>query len=106
VTGRNLTPMRSRPEGLDRVNRGHTLSQDCWWTDADAAELDLLTHEFVKAARAHKERCPCSGGPWCDPLRAAFDAVIEWRDGRILRSKAEWLRIHQNLLDPREVAAA
>jgi hypothetical protein len=28
-----------------------------WWTEADAAELDLLTGEFVRAAAAHRERC-------------------------------------------------
>jgi hypothetical protein len=54
-----------------------TLGAQPWWTAADEAELDLLVHDFVKAAFRHREACAiCSaGGPWCGPLREAFEAV-------------------------------
>jgi hypothetical protein len=47
-----------------------------------------------RAACAHRRECPtCSaGGPWCPSLTDAFAAVVEWRDGRELRSRAAWLR--------------
>jgi hypothetical protein len=68
-----------------------------WWTEADAAELDVLLEEFVRVAFIHRGHCAiCSaGGPWCEPLREALDALLEWRRGRELRSKAEWLRARQ-----------
>jgi hypothetical protein len=73
--------------------------------EAPVAELDLITREFVLAVLAHEAGCStCSQrGPWCSPLREAFDAVLEWRAGRILRSKAAYLRTMQEL---RERAAA
>lgn len=80
-----------------------SLHEQPWWTAADQAELELLAHEFVRVAWIHKERCAdCSGGPWCARLADAFAAVEEWRAGRMLRSKAEWLRLEQRL---REFAA-
>jgi hypothetical protein len=57
-----------------------------WWTEADAAELDLLVHELVRVAWTHPDHVP---------PREAVEAVLEWRDGRVLRSKAAWLRIRQ-----------
>ena len=76
------------------------LSRQPWWTEADDAELDLLVHEFVRVVDIHRERCSiCSAnghcGPWCAPLREALEGVVEWRAGRILRSKAQWLRMRQ-----------
>jgi hypothetical protein len=75
------------------------LAAQPWWMDADEAELDLLVHEFVKAALRHFEGCAVcrTGWPWCEPLCEARVAVFEWREGRILRSKAEWLRLRQEL---------
>jgi hypothetical protein len=68
-----------------------------WWTEADQAELNILIHAFVDAEGQHRERCEtCSvGGPWCTSLREAFEAVLEWRTGRHLRSKAAWLRARE-----------
>ena len=65
-----------------------------YWTEADEAELDVLVFELVRAVHAHREGCSIcrEGGPWCAPLVGALDAVVEWRRGRILRSKAQWLR--------------
>lgn len=73
------------------------LSAQVWWTEADAAELDLLTHELVRVAFIHRERCSiCSAGSrWCEPMNEALAGLLEWREGRILRSKAEWLRVRQ-----------
>lgn len=73
------------------------LSQQEFWTAADQAELELLAHEFTETALAHRERCTiCSqGGPWCDPLEEVFEAILRWRAGRILQSKAAWLRARQ-----------
>jgi hypothetical protein len=71
-----------------------TLEALPWWTEADAAELDVLVDAFVRCVRVHREGCAiCSlGGPWCDALRCAQVGVVDWRDSRILRSKAAWLR--------------
>jgi hypothetical protein len=63
------------------------------WTDADQAELDLLVHELVTAEFLHRERCEtCLIGIPCAPLRRAVEAVVWWRHGRMLRSRAAWLR--------------
>jgi hypothetical protein len=75
------------------------LASQEWWTAADAAELDVLIHEFLRAVYRHRDVCAiCSGGgPWCTPLRQALEGVLEWRDGRVLRSKADWLRLRHDL---------
>jgi hypothetical protein len=79
------------------------LSEQPWWTQADQAGLELLTHEFVKTALAHKHRCtdcrPAWDGGWCPQLQDAFAALTEWRAGRILRSRAFWLRSGQDLAE-------
>jgi hypothetical protein len=77
--------------------RRDRLECQSWWTSADEAELDLLVHELVLAVRFHRERCPvCAtgepGGIACESILAAVAAVIDWRRGRILRSRARWLR--------------
>jgi hypothetical protein len=75
------------------------LSAAPWWTDADAAELDVLFDAFLEEAYwKHLERgCDeCgSGGPWCDGLRDVFEIVLDWRRRRRLQSKAEWLRCRE-----------
>jgi hypothetical protein len=71
-----------------------------WWTPADEAELDLLFEEFVGIYFRHRDRCDaCGKGPWCEPMRDAFEIVLDWKRGRELRSKAAWLRIRQTLRD-------
>lgn len=72
-----------------------------WWTEADAAELDLLVGELVRAVAAHREHCQIcmAGGLWCSGLRDALDATIQWRDLRRLRSRASWLRVEQKTSD-------
>ena len=68
-----------------------------YWTAADAAELDVLILEFVRVHALHVPACEeCrQGGLWCKRLRDSFDAVVEWREGRELRSKATWLRLRE-----------
>ena len=65
-----------------------------WWTEADQAELDLLTLELVRCSFAHREGCRTCQGPErpCAAMRDALAGVEEWRQGRILRSKAAYLR--------------
>jgi hypothetical protein len=83
------------------------LNEQPWWTEADEAELDVLTHELVRVAFIHRERCSdCHTGVRnpCARVREAIEAVLEWREGRILRSKAAFLRaLHP---DPRPARSA
>jgi hypothetical protein len=70
----------------------------CWWTPADDAELDVLFDEFVGIWHRHRDNCEtCSSGPWCDGLRDCFQIVLDWKRGRELRSKAEWLRVRERV---------
>jgi hypothetical protein len=79
-----------------------------YWTDADAAELDVLIWELVKVAMIHRERCATCAGERgilnCAPMGEAIEAVIDWRNGRVLKSKAAWLRARQAARE--EMAAA
>jgi hypothetical protein len=77
------------------------LSEQPWWTAADRAELELFVHEFVDDILEHRMRCSrCGAGyPPCPWVRAAIERVVEWRDVRVLRSKAVWLRVRQEELD-------
>jgi hypothetical protein len=64
-----------------------------WWSEADQAELDVLIDALVGAAWAHKRCARCRElNSWCEPMREAFEALIEWRRSRGLRSRAEFLR--------------
>jgi hypothetical protein len=83
-----------------------------WWTEADDAELDLLVDELIRLEYAHRERCPvCSVGivrANCPKSCAAIEVVLGWRERRILRSKASWLRARQaarEWLDDAKLAA-
>jgi 1,6-anhydro-N-acetylmuramate kinase len=68
-----------------------------WWTTADQAELDLLVHELVRVGFVHRARCTvCGGGRWCPAMHEALDVLLEWREGRVLRSKAAWLRARES----------
>jgi hypothetical protein len=80
-----------------------------YWTTADQAELDVLVHELVRVAFVHRETCETCRGErgvyHCDGIGEATAAVIEWRDGRVLRSKAAWLRMRQQAREDLGVAA-
>ncbi len=63
------------------------------WTAADAAELDVLAHALASGYFEHRERCArCAGPEPCPHVRAAIAEVVDWREARILRSRAEALR--------------
>ena len=68
-----------------------------YWTAADAAELDVLIFEFVRVHALHVPACETcrQGGPWCARLLASFEAILEWRQARELRSKAQYLRLRE-----------
>jgi hypothetical protein len=72
-----------------------------WWTGADEAELDQIAWEFVRSAFVHREKCTTcrAGDRWCPLLAEALEHAIDWRDGRILRSKAAFLRLIQARLE-------
>jgi hypothetical protein len=86
-----------------------SLAEQPWWTEADDAELDLLTAEIVDPVWAHRRRCEaCAIEGWCDEVRTALadalDVVLDWRRRRILRSRAIGLRLRQELEELREDA--
>lgn len=81
-----------RPPTL-RESCGDVVNELEHWTAADAAELDVLIYELVRVHRIHVPPCEiCSkGGPWCSRMRGAFEAILDWRQARELRSRAAWL---------------
>jgi hypothetical protein len=83
---------------VELVSANASLCGQVWWTAADEAELRLLVHELVRAAWIHRDRCEScrAENRWCEPLAEAFDAVWDWRAGRILRSQAAWLRARED----------
>jgi hypothetical protein len=64
-----------------------------FWTDADQAELDVLIRAVV--VDWFKHRATCDAGP-CPHLQEAIREVCDWREARILLSRAEALRAMQN----------
>lgn len=71
-----------------------------WWTGADRAELDVYVRELVDDVYEHREACVvCYLGDPCPFVRAAVERVVDWRDERMLRSRAAWLRARQDRLD-------
>jgi hypothetical protein len=78
-----------------------------FWTAADQAELDVLVHALVAGYFEHRGKCracrpdacadvhDAATCPRCNPcphVGAAITAVVEWREARVLRSRAEALR--------------
>lgn len=72
-----------------------------WWTAADAADLDVLVHELITDVFAHREGCEtCAARDHrCRVVSAAIQRVLDWREDQILRSRAAWLRAHQDRLE-------
>jgi hypothetical protein len=72
-----------------------------WWTDADQAELDVLTRALVDGIYEHRASCAsCARGfPPCPHVRKAIEVVVDWRDARSKLSQARWLRWEQEFLD-------
>jgi hypothetical protein len=81
------------------VSRGD-LRRQLWWTPADEAELELVAHELVGAILAHRAACStCRAGHSCAIVAEAIGHALDWRKGRIVRSKAAWLRELQTTLE-------
>jgi hypothetical protein len=72
-----------------------------WWTPADRAELNVITRELVDAVFPHRERCQVCllGLRPCPQVQRAITLVIEWREARILLSRALWERSRQSLAE-------
>ena len=73
------------------------------WTEADAAELDVLVHALVVDYFEHRKRClacqpdPRAGTPYpCPHLQRAIREVCDWREARILLSRSRSLRAAQD----------
>jgi hypothetical protein len=69
------------------------------WTPADQAEIDVLVWALVTDYSEHRQRCracqpdPPPRAPYpCPHLQAAIREVCDWREARILLSRAEALR--------------
>jgi len=69
------------------------------WSPADAAELDVLVWALVSGYSEHRKKCracadePEPGAPYpCPHLAGAIDVVLDWREARILLSRAHALR--------------
>jgi hypothetical protein len=78
------------------------LRQQPWWTPADRAELAAFTRGLVDAVFTHRKAdCEvCAAGyPPCPVITNAIERLVEWRDVRILLSRAAWLRARQDCLD-------
>ena len=65
-----------------------------FWTDADQAELDVLLHALVVDFFEHRKRCGIclAGHEACPHLKAAIAVVLDWREARVLLSRAQALR--------------
>ena len=72
---------------------GGNMSPFPWWTAADEAELDAIIHALCRAAWEHRDCARCQAlGTWCQPMREAAEAALDWRRARALLSRAEFLR--------------
>jgi hypothetical protein len=75
-----------------------------WLTEADLAEMEVVSRVLVNAVFEHKERCRVcrETSRYCTPISEAIQATVDWAEIRTLTSKAEALRAMQNR---REAAA-
>ena len=64
------------------------------WTAADEAELQAVSWKLTEAGIEHRDRCTACArsGRFCPPMEAAVAAAACWVRGRVLLSKAEYLR--------------
>jgi hypothetical protein len=69
-----------------------------WLTEADLAEVDVVSRVLVNGIFEHKERCrACRESRYgCSSLAAAIGHAVDWAELRALSSKAEALRSEQN----------
>jgi len=67
-----------------------------YWSEADAAELDVLIYALVRSVLRHRDACAAcavaGSGTYCNKVDQAIGEVLGWQRFRALLSKAEWLR--------------
>jgi hypothetical protein len=71
---------------------------NAWLTEADVAEMDVVSRVLVDAIFEHKAKCAAcrETGRYCTPIAEAIQAAVDWAELRTLTSKAEALRAMQN----------
>ena len=52
---------------------------------------------MIRLASKRGRRRVCAR--WCPPLEEAFDAILDWRHLRMLRSRATHLRLREELVE-------
>jgi hypothetical protein len=75
---------------MTTATRSYGLADLRFWTRADQSECDLLVFELV---RAHER------GVRGKHLEQLIGLVVDWRDRRLMRSRAAWLRERQDERD-------
>jgi hypothetical protein len=77
-----------------------------YWSEADLAEIALVSRALVDCAVEHREHCTAcrSSHRPCPTLSHAYDEACAWVERRGLTSKAEGLRI-EHIVALRRVAA-
>jgi hypothetical protein len=69
-----------------------------WLTEADHAEIAVVSRVLVDAIWTHKEKCSTcrEGDRYCTAIAGAIQAACDWAELRTMTSKAEALRAMQN----------
>ena len=79
-----------------------------YWSEADAAELNVIVFALTRGVFRHRERCAACAAAgselFCKQVDRAIEEALDWRRFRWLLSRAEWLRALQNETDERDVA--
>jgi hypothetical protein len=65
-----------------------------FWTRADQAEQDVLLWAVVDGWHRHRRTCDLEP---CPHLQAAIREICDWREARILLSRAQALRVAQEV---------
>jgi hypothetical protein len=72
-----------------------------WLTEADHAEIAVVSRVLVDAIWTHKEKCSTcrEDGRYCTAIAGAIEEAVDWAELRTLASMAEALRAMQNRRD-------
>jgi hypothetical protein len=72
-----------------------------WLTEADHAEIAVVSRVLVDAIWTHKEKCSTcrEDGRYCTAIAGAIGAAVDWAELRAMKSKAVALRAMQNRRD-------
>jgi hypothetical protein len=79
------------------------LKRNPWLTQADLAEIAVVSRVLINAVWEHNENCATcrKKGRYCTPIAGAIQAACDWAELRALKSKAMTLRALQNRADER-----